>query len=415
MGARWTIPADPDRLERAAQDHEIVANEYEGRADWFRARPPTSVPRRASCATPSPPSSGTPGEVASADDGVSAARGDGMSGGRRPMTSTWPRRLAGPDRRPHRGAGPVTYATPPRPTRWPSSPKPSCAAHPPTTARDAWSDLAADPPRGRHQPGDRHDHHRAPVPLQPHSRRGPLLVPRLRLHRPCDPPRRGRREPHRTVRPAPRLGRLARAAARHRHRVRRRQAPHHDGPGRRQRLQPRPHHAPGRRADHRLDRSRLRVGRMLRGRKTNREPSRSTASTTRRSPRRGSWCATRTLGSSATPRTGLVGDDGLIEVKSRRPRSSSDHPRRRGAGREHGPAVRRAARLRPRVARLRQLLRRDALYVKRVYPDQRWFDAIVAAVEQFEEDRRRDDRQPTRPPPIGMPMTERVIEMEMTL
>jgi hypothetical protein len=36
MGARWTIPADPDRLERAAQDHEIVANEYEGRARFFR-------------------------------------------------------------------------------------------------------------------------------------------------------------------------------------------------------------------------------------------------------------------------------------------------------------------------------------------------------------------------------------------
>jgi hypothetical protein len=35
MGARWTIPADPDRLERAAQDHEVVANEYRARADWF--------------------------------------------------------------------------------------------------------------------------------------------------------------------------------------------------------------------------------------------------------------------------------------------------------------------------------------------------------------------------------------------
>jgi hypothetical protein len=36
MTARWTIPADPDRLERAAQDHEIVANEYEVRARFFR-------------------------------------------------------------------------------------------------------------------------------------------------------------------------------------------------------------------------------------------------------------------------------------------------------------------------------------------------------------------------------------------
>jgi hypothetical protein len=38
MGARWVIPADPDRLERAAQDHEIVANEYETRARYFRNR-----------------------------------------------------------------------------------------------------------------------------------------------------------------------------------------------------------------------------------------------------------------------------------------------------------------------------------------------------------------------------------------
>jgi hypothetical protein len=50
MGARWTIPADPDRLERAAQDHEIVANEYEfGRAISGPA-PPTSAHRRASFA-----------------------------------------------------------------------------------------------------------------------------------------------------------------------------------------------------------------------------------------------------------------------------------------------------------------------------------------------------------------------------
>ena len=38
MTARWTIPADPDRLERAAQDHEIVANEYETRARFFRTK-----------------------------------------------------------------------------------------------------------------------------------------------------------------------------------------------------------------------------------------------------------------------------------------------------------------------------------------------------------------------------------------
>ena len=38
MTARWSIPADPDRLERAAQDHEVFANELEARARFFRSR-----------------------------------------------------------------------------------------------------------------------------------------------------------------------------------------------------------------------------------------------------------------------------------------------------------------------------------------------------------------------------------------
>jgi hypothetical protein len=42
------------------------------------------------------------------------------------------------------------------------------------------------------------------------------------------------------------------------------------------------------------------------------------------------------------------------------------------------------------------------LYVKRVYPDPRWFDAIVAAVEQFEETA-AEMVAAYEPPPPGCP------------
>jgi hypothetical protein len=52
------------------------------------------------------------------------------------------------------------------------------------------------------------------------------------------------------------------------------------------------------------------------------------------------------------------------------------------------------------------------LYVKRVEPDQRWFDAIVAAVTQFEQTA-AEMVAALRAIDEGLPVTERVVEQEM--
>lgn len=112
---------------------------------------------------------------------------------------------------------------------------------------------------------------------------------------------------------------------------------------------------------------------------------------------------------------GLVGDDGLIEVKSRRQKKHletilADEPPAQNlaqmqcgllvSGREWCDYISYCGGM--------------PLWVKRVFPDQRWFDAILAAVDAFEENaaemiRLYDERT------VGLPMTERTVEMEMVI
>lgn len=112
---------------------------------------------------------------------------------------------------------------------------------------------------------------------------------------------------------------------------------------------------------------------------------------------------------------GLVGDDGLIEVKSRRQKKHletilADEPPAENlaqmqcgllvSGREWCDYISYCGGM--------------PLWVKRVFPDRRWFDAILAAVAAFEENaaemiRLYDERT------VGLPMTERTVEMEMVI
>jgi len=112
---------------------------------------------------------------------------------------------------------------------------------------------------------------------------------------------------------------------------------------------------------------------------------------------------------------GLVGDDGLIEVKSRRPKK---HLQTILAG-EVPPE---------NMAQLQAGLLVSGrewcdyisycggmpMWVKRVLPDPKWFDAIEAAVIAFEENA-AEMVTAYETATAGMPATERVIEMEMVL
>jgi len=112
---------------------------------------------------------------------------------------------------------------------------------------------------------------------------------------------------------------------------------------------------------------------------------------------------------------GLVGDDGLIEVKSRRQKKhlmtilSGEVPPENMAqlqcgllvsGREWCDYISYCGGM--------------PLWVKRVEPDQRWFDAIVAAVTTFEETA-AEMVTAYETATAGMPMTERVIDLEMVI
>ncbi|MFH5209234.1 lambda exonuclease family protein [Antrihabitans sp. NCIMB 15449] len=112
---------------------------------------------------------------------------------------------------------------------------------------------------------------------------------------------------------------------------------------------------------------------------------------------------------------GLVGDDGLIEVKSRRAKKQvetvlSGHP----------PAENMAQMQCGLLVTGRKWLDYISycggmhLWVHRVYPDLRWFDAILAAVEAFESNAAEMVRNYGESI-VGFPLTERVIEMEMVI
>jgi hypothetical protein len=110
---------------------------------------------------------------------------------------------------------------------------------------------------------------------------------------------------------------------------------------------------------------------------------------------------------------GLVGDDGLIEVKSRRQKKqlqtilADEVPAENMAQLQCGLLV-----SGPQVDRLRVLLRRDAAVDQARRARPRWFKAIVAAVAQFELNA---DEMVTayRTATEGLAATERVAELEM--
>lgn len=112
---------------------------------------------------------------------------------------------------------------------------------------------------------------------------------------------------------------------------------------------------------------------------------------------------------------GLVGDDGLIEVKSRRAKKqlatilSGEVPAENMAQCQAGLLVSGRKWL-DYVSYSGGM----PMYVIRVFPDRRWFDAIVAAVEQFEE-AAAEMIERYEAAIVGFPMTERVVEQEMTL
>jgi hypothetical protein len=112
---------------------------------------------------------------------------------------------------------------------------------------------------------------------------------------------------------------------------------------------------------------------------------------------------------------GLVGDDGLIEVKSRRPKKhlttilSGEVPPENMAQLQAGLLV-----------SGREWIDYISycggmpLWVKRVLPDPKWFDAITDAVITF-EDTAAEMVTAYETATAGMPTTERVIELEMVI
>ncbi|WP_027503321.1 lambda exonuclease family protein [Rhodococcus sp. UNC363MFTsu5.1] len=112
---------------------------------------------------------------------------------------------------------------------------------------------------------------------------------------------------------------------------------------------------------------------------------------------------------------GLVGDDGLIEIKSRRQKIHletilSGHPPI-----ENMPQLQCGLLVSGRdwidyVSYCGGM----PLWVKRVFPDQRWFDAINSAVRALEENAAEMIRL-YEESVAGLPATERTIELEMVI
>jgi hypothetical protein len=112
---------------------------------------------------------------------------------------------------------------------------------------------------------------------------------------------------------------------------------------------------------------------------------------------------------------GLVGDDGLIEVKSRRQKKqlativADEVPAENIAQLQAGLLVSGRKWL-DYVSYCGGM----PLYVKRVYPDGRWFEAIVDAVAAFEFNA-SEMTAAYEAATVGLPITERVIEQEMLI
>ena len=112
---------------------------------------------------------------------------------------------------------------------------------------------------------------------------------------------------------------------------------------------------------------------------------------------------------------GLVGDDGLIEVKSRRPKKhlqtilAGEPPAENMAQLQCGLLV--SGR---KWCDYVSYCGGMPLWVKRVTPDERWHDAIVTAVRGLEETAAQMVQQ-YQAATKGLPSTDRLIEMDMVI
>jgi len=112
---------------------------------------------------------------------------------------------------------------------------------------------------------------------------------------------------------------------------------------------------------------------------------------------------------------GLVGDDGLIEVKSRRQKKHLTTILNDEVPAENMPQIQCGLLVSGREwCDYLSFCGGMPLYCKRVHPDQRWFDAIVAAVEQFEATANAMVAR-YEAMTLGLPMTERTVDLEMVI
>lgn len=112
---------------------------------------------------------------------------------------------------------------------------------------------------------------------------------------------------------------------------------------------------------------------------------------------------------------GLVGDDGLIEVKSRRAKKQLQTILEDAVPAENMAQIQCGLLVSGREwCDYVSYCGGMPLFVKRVFPDPEWFDAIVAAVAAFEENAAQmvDLYLDAT---ANLPATERIVEMEMIL
>lgn len=112
---------------------------------------------------------------------------------------------------------------------------------------------------------------------------------------------------------------------------------------------------------------------------------------------------------------GLVGDEGLIEVKSRRPKKQLQTVLADKVPAENMPQIMAGLLVSGRKwCDFISYTGGMALFVKRVYPDAQWFKAIEEACRTFEH--AAESMANTYLERVdGLPLAERIVEMEMTL
>lgn len=112
---------------------------------------------------------------------------------------------------------------------------------------------------------------------------------------------------------------------------------------------------------------------------------------------------------------GLVGDDGLIEVKSRRARKQLSTVLADSVPAENIPQLQAALLVSGRKwIDYVSFTGGMALFVKRVFPDERWFAAIEEACRTFEH--AAESMANTYLERVdGLPVAERIVELEMSL